>query len=203
MKGKDLFGNQLYKKPGDQVIKTKGGFNLKGEEAVQYLCLQYIRLKHPWVPIYGNATANVSIGKTKGDNRNRYTLPRKLKVLGAHANWPDLTIPLAREVTVVNKGNKKVTSHGLFVELKHPQASSQPWLKSVVGLSVNPHIRSQAQCHDQLLRLGNVALFCIGDGMFFRLIDDYVANKLRLFRYEEKDGPHAPIHYLVPAWLCE
>lgn len=92
------------------------------EDELQQLIIQWARmqrlseLKHP-VPV-GSFLSDYLSASANGGKRNIREAVR-LKKAGVMAGFPDLQLCLAG-------GNKNITFHGLFIELKRPKTKTSP-----------------------------------------------------------------------------
>lgn len=200
----NLFGEESKMSPGKHQMTTVNGLRLKGEEITQYLSCEYIRRKYRDLPFYGAATANVSIGKGGKDNRNAFYLPKKMLALGANPDWTDIIVPVPASVSVFDHETGETEyyrSGSLCVELKHHNAP-KPWVRNFTEIAAIPHYESQAKFHEKLNRNWSAAMFCIGDTMFQRILDDYLKSELRLRRFTD-DKRQVPIKFLVPEFLLK
>lgn len=95
---------------------------------------------------------------------------RRHKRLQQDRAYPDLFIAKP-------KGRKY---HGLFLELKHPEGSHQPFLKDGITRSRDKHCLEQWAVLDELNSLGYYARMAVGFEQAKAIIDWYLADDSRL-----------------------
>lgn len=106
----------------------------------------------------------------------KFAQMKRTKGLGAVASWPDLQICTARMIPVIDlDGNTQMVAfHGLFIELKKPDASSLPFGKNDNGsFTANEHLQEQAKTLCRLTAQGYLAVFAIGFDAFLAIDECY------------------------------
>jgi hypothetical protein len=103
----------------------------------------------------------------------------RTKALGAVKSWPDIQVCTPSSIKVMNAfGEFEMKQfHGLFIELKKPDASSLPWGKDSVGkFTTNDHLQSQAATLCSLCNQGYLAIFAIGYAEFEAVAQAYLGD---------------------------
>lgn len=107
----------------------------------------------------------------------KFAQMRRTKELGAVRSWPDIQICFASKFQAKDHfddlHNRQF--HGLFIELKKPDASSLPWGKNDNGsFSTNEHLQSQAKTLSDLVAQGYMAAFAVGLDEFKAIVELYM-----------------------------
>lgn len=130
---------------------------------------------------------------------------KRTKALGAVSSWPDLQVCAARQVYAMDdNGLSNMRGfHGLFVELKKPDAvAGLPWGVGSNGrFTTNDHTQDQARTLSSLTAQGYLAVFAVGYEEFLGVIENYmdVAGKSWYLQEQPltfKDGSKGMIYRL-------
>jgi hypothetical protein len=113
----------------------------------------------------------------------------RTKSLGAVKSWPDIQVCTPSIVQVMDRFGVIHTRqfHGLFIELKKPDASSLPWGKDSVGrFTTNEHLQDQAATLCNLCNQGYLAVFAIGYDEFEAVAAAYLDDKQNGYYLQEQ-----------------
>lgn len=113
----------------------------------------------------------------------------RTKSLGAVKSWPDIQVCTPSMVWVMDAFGEttKRQFHGLFIELKKPDASSLPWGKDSVGkFTTNEHLQDQAATLCRLSNQGYMGVFAVGYDEFEAVAVAYLQDKQDAYYLQEQ-----------------
>lgn len=153
----------------------------------------------------GKLGIRLTIGALEKDQEGaKFAQMKRTKNLGAVKSWPDIQVCSANQCEVMGEDGQmhKIPFHGLFMELKKPDASSLPWGKDSVGkFTTNDHLQEQATTLCRLTYQGYLAVFCIGYDEVQAVVDIYLeggstSHYLQLQKVTFKDGTSMQLYRL-------
>ena len=154
----------------------------------------------------GKLGIRLTVGALEKDQEGaKFAQMKRTKNLGAVKSWPDIQVCFPNfdcEVMSEDGRMHKAPFHGLFMEVKKPDASSLPWGKDSVGkFTTNDHLQEQATMLCRLTNHGYLAVFCIGYDEFQAVVEIYLRGEcashyLQLQKVTFKDGTSMHLYRL-------
>lgn len=105
----------------------------------------------------------------------------RTKALGAVKSWPDIQVCTARSMDIVGEDGKEYhrAFHGLFIELKKPDAANLPWGKNSTGkFTSEERLQGQAATLCNLAAQGYLTAFAVGYDEFEAIAKSYLQGDM-------------------------